>query len=82
MVIFTNEGAENWRGFCHCDSSRRATASPVAHQSEALPDEIHLCVALLDDPVAFEPRKHFHWDEHLPRIRIEDDLEKRSVTMD
>lgn len=28
-VRFAYDGPENWRGFCHCDSCRRATASPV-----------------------------------------------------
>ena len=28
-VTFVYDGPENWRGFCHCDSCRRATASPV-----------------------------------------------------
>ena len=29
VVSFAYEGAENWRGYCHCDSCRRATSSPV-----------------------------------------------------
>jgi hypothetical protein len=28
-VTFRYEGPENWRGHCHCDSCRRATASPT-----------------------------------------------------
>ncbi len=27
-VTFAYEGLENWRGHCHCESCRRATASP------------------------------------------------------
>jgi hypothetical protein len=28
-VSFAYDGPENWRGYCHCDSCRRATGSPV-----------------------------------------------------
>ncbi len=28
-VSFAYDGPENWRGYCHCDSCRRATSSPV-----------------------------------------------------
>ncbi len=28
-IAFEYDGPENWRGYCHCDSCRRATASPV-----------------------------------------------------
>jgi hypothetical protein len=28
-VTFAYDGPENWRGFCHCDSCRRACAAPV-----------------------------------------------------
>jgi hypothetical protein len=28
-VGFVYDGAESWRGYCHCDSCRRATSSPV-----------------------------------------------------
>lgn len=28
-VGFEYEGAENWRGYCHCESCRRQCASPV-----------------------------------------------------
>ena len=29
QVSFAYDGTENWRGFCHCDSCRRACAAPV-----------------------------------------------------
>jgi hypothetical protein len=29
-VGFAIDGPENWGGFCHCDSCRRATGAPVA----------------------------------------------------
>ena len=118
-VTFSYEGSENWRGYCHCDSCRRATASPVttfmgvqngkwrwtgkapqtyvsskgvirsfcgtcgaqvSYQNEEMPDEIHFYAALLDDPENFLPEVHFHWEEHLPWLAIEDDLPKRSAT--
>lgn len=28
-VTYAYDGPENWRGHCHCESCRRATASPV-----------------------------------------------------
>jgi hypothetical protein len=28
-VTFEYEGSENWRGYCHCESCRRNTSSPV-----------------------------------------------------
>lgn len=28
-VSFEYDGPENWRGYCHCDSCRRATGAPV-----------------------------------------------------
>ena len=28
-ITFSYDGPENWRGYCHCDSCRRATASPL-----------------------------------------------------
>ena len=116
-VRFAFKGEENWSGYCHCDSCRRATASPitafiglpngrwrwtgalpatfasspgvtrsfcpicgsqVSYQTDALPDEIHFYAALLDDPETYQPEVHFHWDEHLKWLEIEDDLEKRT----
>lgn len=29
-VTYAFSGPENWRGYCHCESCRRNTASPVA----------------------------------------------------
>lgn len=116
-TTFAYDGPENWRGFCHCESCRRATSSPmtaylgvpngawrwtgvaprsyqsspgtswlscatcgslVAYDSDRYPEEIHFLAALLDEPAAFAPQAHFHWDEHLPWLHLSDDLPKKS----
>jgi len=114
-VTYTYEGAENWRGHCHCESCRRATSSafttffgipkealtytgdppkvyrsspgvrrsfcsscgtPIAYESKAFPDEIHLYAATLTDSAEFRPEFHVHHAEKVPWIELADDLPK------
>lgn len=112
-VRFAFEGAPNWQGHCHCESCRRATASPftsflgvghagfrwlgaaparresspgvwrfycgacgtpMAYQSPVRTQEIDLYAATLDDPAAFRPAFHAHWNERLPWVELADGL--------
>lgn len=112
-VRYAFEGAPNWQVHCHCESCRRATASPftsflgvardrfrwtgatpatyasspgvtrsfcpecgtqMAYQTDARPAEIDLYAATLDDPAAFRPTTHVHWNEHLAWVRLADGL--------
>ncbi|WP_102222836.1 GFA family protein [Acidimangrovimonas sediminis] len=51
--------------------------TPMAYRAEQWPGEIHFYAASLDDPLAFTPEEHVHWDEHLPWLPISDDLPRR-----
>ena len=52
--------------------------SPVAYQTEKLPDEIHFHAALLEDPTGFEPNAHYFFGEHLDWLKLDDDLVKHT----
>ena len=112
-VRFEFEGPENWMGHCHCESCRRATASPftsflgvpngkwrwigqepksfkssegvsrsfcetcgtpMAYQTDRLPDETHFYAANLDDQSSYKPEAHFHSAEMVDWIRLGDNL--------
>jgi GNAT superfamily N-acetyltransferase len=49
----------------------------MAYQTEARPAEIDLYAATLDDPAAYRPTEHVHWNEHLPWVRLADGLPVR-----
>ncbi len=46
----------------------------MAFESTAYPGELHFYAASLDDPTAYAPRLHVHWDERLPWVCIDDGL--------
>lgn len=112
-VTFDYEGPENWRGYCHCESCRRNTSSPVttffgvprdacrfggdtlavyqsspgvrrsfcrrcgtpmAYETDKLPDEIHFYAASLEAPANFTPDFHVFYSERLPWFEVADDL--------
>lgn len=56
------------RGFCP------ACGTPMAYQSAARSHEIDLYAATLDNPAAYEPTFHAHWNERLPWLHIADGL--------
>lgn len=51
--------------------------TPMAYSSTAFPHEIHFYAASLDDPGAYAPTIHVHWDERLPWVKIADGLPVR-----
>jgi hypothetical protein len=56
------------RGFCgDCGSS-------ILFQSERWPDEMHVCLTNLVDPIDREPESHSHYDTHVPWLSLADDL--------
>ncbi len=59
------------RKFC------RQCGSPIAYQSVARPDQIDIYACTLDDLEDFEPEYHVFWDERVPWLNIEDELEKK-----
>lgn len=48
--------------------------SPMSFAHDRFPDEIHLYVASLDDPAAWQPTKHVFFDERLPWSELHDAL--------
>ena len=116
-VTYEYSGPENWSAYCHCESCRRNTASPVtaffgvplsafrftgqppavyrsspgverrfcatcgtpmAFQAERWPGEIHLYAATLEQPEAYRPQGHVHFDEHLSWFDVKDDLPRHA----
>ena len=114
-VTWRTDAQVLWAGHCHCESCRRATASPMTsffgvprdsvawtgkmgriatskgqvtrhfcavcgtqmtYQNVRWPDETHLYAATMDDPSRFHPEAHFHYDERLPWMVVDDDLVK------
>ena len=53
--------------------------TPMAYTHEKFPTETHFYAASLEDPSAFEPAQHFHYDERLPWLHLSDDLKKHGV---
>jgi len=54
--------------------------TPMAYTSTRYPDEIHFYAATLENPEDFEPTQHFHHDEHLQWLTIDDELKRHSAT--
>ena len=51
--------------------------SPVAFAAERHPDEIHFYASLLDSNEDFLPELHYHWDERVKWVTLEDKLPKK-----
>ncbi len=48
--------------------------SPVAYESDRFPDEIHFYASLLDNHSNFIPDQHYHWEERVSWLCVEDNL--------
>lgn len=79
------DGAWNWTGetpqtYASSDHATRffcgTCGTPMAYRSTRYPDEIHFYAASLVDPTAFEPERHYHWNERLDWHCVVDDLQK------
>ena len=56
------------RGFCgRC-------GTPMFYRSERFPNETHFYASLLADPGAISPTAHYHYDEKLAWLHLDDDL--------
>jgi len=78
-------GAWSWTGkkpnvFSSSKGVRRyfcaGCGCPVAYESDRYPDEIHFYASLLDDHSAFQVGRHYHWDERVPWVSLNDELPK------
>lgn len=58
----------NQRGFCP------SCGSPMFYRSDRYPNETHFYAALLTDPDAVIPTAHFHSDEKLSWLHLNDGL--------
>jgi hypothetical protein len=58
------------RGFC----TRCGTT--MFFRSQLAPGEIHVALACVDDPAAFQPTAHIFWDSHVAWFPFSDDLPK------
>jgi|GEM_PF-195573 len=48
--------------------------TPLSYETAERPQETDLYAATLDDPAAYAPAGHDHWNEHLPWLRLADGL--------
>jgi hypothetical protein len=48
--------------------------SPLSYETDAIPDEVHVMAAHLEDDAGFAPTAHFHWDERVRWLELGDDL--------
>ena len=55
------------------DASRDC-GSPLTYEGERWPDQTHILVCSLDDPVALQPTAHVHTDEQLTWLHLADGL--------
>ena len=59
------------RGFCDkCGSS-------FLFQSERWPDEMHVSLTNLQDPIDRQPEGHVHFDSHVDWLELADDLPRK-----
>jgi hypothetical protein len=68
----SSKGVE--RGFCGTCGSPMFFRNP-----SKWPDETHLYGASLDDPTAYAPSAHVHYDEHLPWGAMADGLPRHGA---
>ncbi len=65
-VYLSSEGVR--RFFCeNC-------GSPMAYESEKYPQEIHFYASLLSDHSGFKPNQHFHSNEQVNWVKLDDDV--------
>lgn len=58
------------RGFCgNC-------GSPMSFETERRPEDIDLYVASLDTGLSLPIREHWHWEERVDWLHVDDDLPK------
>jgi hypothetical protein len=50
----------------------------MSFETKLYPDETHLYAVTLDDVTAYHPTSHIFWSEHLPWIKVSDNLPKHS----
>lgn len=81
-------GQWSWTGvapavFASTPGARRyfcaTCGTPMAYAHEKFPHEMHFYAASLDDPADFTPTQHFHYDERLVWLALDDDLKKHGV---
>jgi len=48
--------------------------TPLAFEADRYPDEIHFYASLLDDHSNFRADRHYHWDERVSWLLLNDDL--------
>lgn len=48
--------------------------TPMAYETDRLPDETHFYAASLEDSAGFAPQFHVHWAERVPWIELSDGL--------
>ena len=53
-----------------------ACGTPLSYESTRWPDELHILVAILDDPESLTPTAHVFWSEHLSWLEMDDGLKK------
>ncbi|MEM9358376.1 MAG: GFA family protein [Pseudomonadota bacterium] len=117
-ITFHAAGDANWTAYCHCESCRRATSSPMTtwisvpkdtfrytkgqakyfasspgvrrafcgncgaqltYEPDALPDEVHIYAASLDEPIGVQPSRHVFAEEQLPWFEVHDQLPRYAV---
>lgn len=73
---FHNSSKVATRGFCP------TCGSQMSIESTRWPGEIHLYAVSRDDPDAYEPQLHCHYDERLAWLHIDDTLPRHGATAD
>ena len=72
---FSSEGKVK-RQFC------TTCGTHMTYQNAKWPSETHLYAASLDDPTQFQPQAHFHWQERLTWVALDDNLPRFSASAD
>jgi hypothetical protein len=76
----TELGGEGLRFYASSSGVRRGfcgtCGSPMSFETERRPDEIDLYVASLDAGLSVPIREHWHWDERVDWLNVEDELPK------
>lgn len=63
-----------WRSFC------ARCGSPLTYEGERWPDEIHIHVPSLEDPLSLIPEAHVHVAEQLAWIHLADGLPRHAAS--